>query len=68
MGLFRKKSTAVEHQTEPSAPPPAGDPSLPGTAGYRRRQTGDAMPHRFGFVRPDGRPEPQTKKSWWRAP
>lgn len=82
MGLFKKKSTAVQRQTQASesapsasaqrgyvqnAPAPSEDPSLPGTAGYWIRKSGDKMPHRFNFVRPDGRPEPKTKKSWWRA-
>lgn len=67
MGLFKKKNPAVEHQTESRAPAPSADANLPGTAGYRDRRTGDFMPHPFTFVRPDGRPEPKAKKSWWRG-
>ncbi len=65
MGLFKKKG-AKEAEAPHRQAPPAGDPNLPGTAGYRVRQSSDVMPHRFTFVRPDGkREEPRVKKSWW---
>ncbi len=68
MGLFKKKGAAKEVEGGHRQAPPADDPSLPGTAGYRVRQSSDVMPHRFTFVRPDGKAEePKTKKSWWRG-
>ena len=55
---------AVESQ-QPAPPAPADDHGLPGTAGYRHRQSSDVMPARFNFVRPDGQPTARRRRSFF---
>lgn len=67
MGLFKKqksqqksRSSSRLNELRPPAPPPTGDPKLPGTAGYRGTDPlpKNCMPEsRFRYVRPDGKPD-----------
>ena len=50
---------AMPHRN-PAMPHGGGDPSLPGSAGYRQGPTTTLS--RFNFVRPDGRVDPRQRR------
>ena len=73
MGLFSRKKNKPQGNTSMAArspgyvPPPQGnDPSLPGLAGWCGSDKARPLPHRFNYVRPDGRPE--DPKRFWADP
>lgn len=55
-GRKKKDNDAPQQQAPMRQPTRSSDPSLPGSAGYRRRAGKGGMPDtRFNYVRPDSK-------------